>query len=91
MPQKRAAYKEMRKSKRRRLRNTGIISEAKTLAKKFNLFLAEKKFDQAKDALKKISSSLDKAATKGVIRKNTVSRKISRLSKKLHRASSKTS
>jgi small subunit ribosomal protein S20 len=87
MPQKRAAQKELRKGKKRHARNTAIVSEIKTLTKKFNLLLAEKKFDQAKEALKAASSGFNKAATKGVIHKNTASRKISRLSKKLHKAS----
>jgi len=86
MPQKRAACKELRKGKKRQPKNTSIISELKTLTKKFNLLLAEKKFDQAKESLKAASSGLDRAASKGVIRKNTASRKKSRLSKKLHKA-----
>lgn len=87
MPQKRSAYKEIRKGKKRHLRNIAIVSRAKTLVKNFNLLLSEKKFDEAKKILVAVSSKLDKAAAKGVIRKNTVSRKISRLSKKLHQLS----
>ena len=86
MPQKRAAYKEIRKAGKRRLRNARIASEVNTLIKEFNLFLSEKKLDRAREFLKKVSSKLDKAAAKGVIRKNTVSRKVSRLSKRLHKA-----
>lgn len=88
MPQKRAAYKEIRKSKKRHLRNLRVVSESKTLVKKFNALLAGKKFDEAKEFLKTVSSKLDKAVRKGVIHKKTVSRKISRLSKSLNRASS---
>ena len=84
MPQKRSAYKEIRKAKKRHLRNITITSELKTLIKKFNLLLSEKKIDQAKEFLKALSSKLSKATTKGVIRKSTASRKISRLAKKLH-------
>ncbi|MGB2705618.1 MAG: 30S ribosomal protein S20 [Candidatus Omnitrophota bacterium] len=86
MPQKRAAYKEIRKSKKRRVRNIRITSELKTLVKEYNVLLAEKKFDQAKEFLKEVVSKLSKAARKGVIHQNTVSRKISRLAKKLRRA-----
>ena len=85
MPQKRSAYKELRKAKKRHPRNIAITSEIKTLIKKFNLLLSEKKIDQAKEFLKALSSKLSKATTKGVIRKSTASRKISRLAKKLHR------
>ncbi len=84
MPQKRSAYKELRKAKKRHLRNIGISSEVKTLIKRFNLLLSEKKINQAREFLQVVSSKLNKAVTKGVIHKNTASRKISRLSKKLH-------
>jgi len=83
MPQKRSASKEIRKAKKRHLRNIGISSELKTVIKKFNLLLSEKKFTQAKEFLRVVSSKLSRAATKGIIHKNTASRKISRLSKLL--------
>ncbi|MCQ9206578.1 MAG: 30S ribosomal protein S20 [Omnitrophica bacterium] len=86
MPQKRAARKEIRKSKKKHPRNTKIISELKTAVKKFNGLLSQKKYDEAKEFLKAVNSKFSKATAKGVIRKNTSSRKISRLSKNLHRA-----
>lgn len=86
MPQKRAAYKEIRKSKKKQKRNIKITSEIKTLVRNFNLLVSDKKFDEAKKSLKAVSSRLSKASRKGVIRKNTASRNISRLSKKLHKA-----
>lgn len=86
MPQKRAAYKEIRKSGKRRKRNTKITSELRSLEKKFESLLSDKKSGPAKDLLKAISSRMGKAQVKGVIRKNTASRKISRLSKRLHKA-----
>ena len=86
MPQKRSAYKELRKAKKRHSRNIAAASEVKTLIRGFNALLSENKFNEAKDFLKRVSSKLDKAAQKGVIRKNTASRKISRLSSKLHKA-----
>ena len=86
MPQKRAAYKAMRQSKKQHLRNVKITSEVKTFIKKFDSLLSEKKFDEAKTFLRAVSSKLDKATSKGVMRKNTVSRKISRLFKKLSQA-----
>jgi len=89
MPQKRSAYKELRKGKKRHARNLAVASEMKTLAKKFNLFLADKKFDEAKKALSGVSSKFDRAARKGIIHKKAASKKISRLSKKLSTASSK--
>lgn len=86
MPQKRAASKELRKSKRRRIRNVKVSSGAKTLVKKFDSLLATKKVDEARTLLKAVCSKLSKAVTKGVMHKSTVSRKISRLSRNLDRA-----
>ena len=83
MPQKRAAYKEIRQSKKKHARNVVISSETKTLVKKYNQLLLEKKFDEAKTFLKTVSSGLHKAAARGIMHKNTASRKISRLAKKL--------
>lgn len=85
MPQKRSAYKEIRKSKRRRQGNVKIVSELKTLVKKFNALLSDKKIDEARTYLKSVFSKFDKAAKKGVIPKNTASRKLSRLSKRLRK------
>jgi len=85
MPQKRAAYKEIRKSKKRRFRNIRMMSGLKTLIRQYNLLLAEKKIDQAKEFLKVVMSKLSTAARKGTIHRNTASRKISRLSQKLPR------
>jgi len=83
MPQKRAAAKEIRKSKKRRLRNTVIKSELSTLIKKLESFIAQDKKDEAKKYLRTVSAELQRAARKGIIHPNRASRKISRLSKKL--------
>jgi len=86
MPQKRSAYKEMRKSKKKHLRNIAVTSEMKSSIKKYNALLEAKKMDEAKEYLKVVSSKLSRASGKGIIHKSTASRKISRLSKKLGRA-----
>lgn len=87
MPQKRSACKEIRKSKKKHAKNIAVTSEIKTLIKSYNDLLSQKKFSEAKTFLASLSSKLQKAAKKGIIRKITVSRKISRLAKKLNRAS----
>ncbi len=46
-----------------------------------------KDVEGAEKALKKATVTIDRAASKGVIHKNTASRKISRLSSKVHRLS----
>ena len=83
MPQKRAAAKEIRKSKKRRLRNAVIKSELSTLIKKLESFIAQDKKAEAKQYLRTVSAELQRAARKGIIHPNRASRKISRLSKKL--------
>jgi small subunit ribosomal protein S20 len=83
LPVKKSAYKELRKAKKRHFRNISLKSELKTLAKRFEKLVSEKKVSEAKDFLKTLVSKLDKAATKGIIHKNAASRKTSRLTKKL--------
>ena len=86
MPIKKSAFKELRKAKKRHLRNIKTISELKTLDKKFISLVDEKKIEQAKKVLNRLISKLDKAAVKKIIKKNKVSRKKSRLMRKLKKA-----
>ncbi len=86
MPIKKSASKELRKAKRRHLRNIRAISELKTLNKRFINLVDEKKIEQAKEILKRLISKLDTAAAKKIIHKNKASRKKSRLMRKLKQA-----
>ena len=83
MPIKRAAFKELRKSKQRHFKNVSTKTELKTLIKDFLKLCSEKKADDAKKAIRLLVSKMDRAASKGIIKRNTASRKISRLMKKL--------
>ena len=83
MPRRKSGIKRLRADKKRKLRNTKIKTELKKTLKKYLLLVAAKKMEEAKLALKEAISKLDKAATKGIIHRNTASRKISRLSRKL--------
>ena len=83
MPIKRSSYKDIRRSGKRRVKNTAARSELKTLVKKFEKLLSEKKLDAAKSEINAIVSKFHRAVTKGVVKKNTASRKISRLMKRL--------
>jgi len=83
MPNKKSAVKELRKSAKRAIRNYKIkktIREAIKDSKK----LLEAKEKSAIDKVKEAIKVLDKAASKKVIKKNTASRKKSRLMKKLN-------
>ena len=83
MPILKAALKSMKVSKKKAARNQSIKSRLKKDTKKFIDFVSSKKMDEAKTQLKKLISLLDKATSKGVIHRNTGSRKKSRLSKKI--------
>jgi len=83
MPIKKSAYKELRKSRIRHFKNTSTVSELKTLTKKFERFILDKKIDEAKKLIRPLTSKINRAASKGVIHKNAASRRISRLTRKL--------
>ena len=83
MPLLHAAYKSVKVTKRRTARNLSIRSLLKTETKKFIDLVSAKKLDEAKKQLNVLISTLDKASSKGIIHRNTASRKKSRLSKRL--------
>ena len=87
MPQRKCAAKRLRADKKRRLRNTRIKGDLKRSLKKLQSLLAAKKVDEAKKALKEAISKLDRAVSKGLLNKNTVSRRKSRLSIRLNKIS----
>ena len=62
-------------------RNKSIRSAVKTSIKKVEAAVAAKDKEAAAAALKVASSTIDKAATKGVYHKNNAARKVSRLAK----------
>jgi small subunit ribosomal protein S20 len=86
LPIKRTAYKELRKASRRHFKNVSTVSELRTLTKRFDKLIADKKAAEAKELLKGLVSKINKAASKGVIHSNNASRKISRLQKRLSKS-----
>ena len=65
-------------------RNKSIKSRVKTFVKKVLSAVEAKNIDEAKAALQVAYKELDKAVTKGVLKKNTASRKKSRLTLKVN-------
>ena len=65
-------------------RNQAIKSRVKTFIKKVLSAVEAKNVDEAKAALNVVYKELDKAVTKGVLKKNTASRKKSRLAVKVN-------
>ncbi|MFA5164804.1 MAG: 30S ribosomal protein S20 [Candidatus Omnitrophota bacterium] len=83
MPNLPNAAKRIRQDKKRRERNDKVESEIKSLAKKFVMALAAKKNDEAKKLGLSLVSKLDRARSKGIIHRNTVSRKRARILSKI--------
>ena len=65
--------------------NKEIKSNLKTVVKKANAAIADNAADMDK-AVVAATSAIDKACSKGVIKKNTASRKISRMARKANKA-----
>ncbi len=79
-----SALKRARQAEKRRLRNKAVRTSLKTIIKKVETAVAEGDKLNASTALKEAIKKLCKAASKGVIHKNTASRHISRLTKKVN-------
>jgi len=77
------AKKAVRKIARRTEINTARRSRGRTFLRKFDEALAAGDPAVAKDAFIKAQSELMRAVTKGVVHKNTGSRKVSRLAAQL--------
>lgn len=85
MPNIKSAKKRVKIAEVRAARNKAMNSNLKTQIKKANAAVdanADNKAEQVKVAVK----SIDKAAAKGLIHKNTAARKKSALAKKLNKA-----
>lgn len=79
----RGARKVIRVSARRKVFNDRRSRVMKSTVKEFRTLVAEKKKNEAEKLLSAAYKALDKAAKRGVIKKNTASRKKSRLAKAL--------
>lgn len=79
-----SAMKRARQSIKQNLRNRGVLSSIKTIIKKVEAARSAGNREDAGKALLQAIKALDMAASKGVIPKNTASRKISRLTQKVN-------
>lgn len=84
MAHRRSSIKKIRIDKRRRAVNVRIISELKTVNRRVNSLILEKKADEAVKESRLLFSKLDKAVKKGIIHKNLASRRKSRISLKIN-------
>ncbi len=82
MPNKQNAKKALRRSLKRATRNLEVKNTYKMAIKTVKKAVVAGK-NEVKEELRLAQKALDKAAKRGVIKKNTAARKISRLAKSL--------
>ena len=85
MPITKSAKKALRQNARRRTRNIIYKNKIKNLLKELKTLALAKKTEEAKKIMPQVYKILDKAAKAGVIKKNTASRKKSRLTKMINK------
>ena len=86
IPDHPSARKRHRQSLKRQARNRAIKTRVRTAAKNAQEAIGGSDPQAAAASLRQAMKVLNKAATKGALRKNTASRKIARLSRQLHKA-----
>ena len=86
MAHSRSAKKAIRKNEHRRLANRSLRSSLRTHLKKAEAHIVSNEIDEASVAVAYAASQLDRAVTKGLIKKNNAARRKSRLMRKLNAA-----
>ena len=81
MPIKKSAKKYMRVSAKKTLKNKKVKGVFRSAIQKTRIAVSAGKIEDAKTWLKTAIKSIDKAAQKKIIKKNTAARKKSRLNK----------
>lgn len=84
MAHSRSAKKRVLIAERNRERNQAVKSRVKTMVKKVLSAVEVKEVEAANVALSVAYKELDKAVSKGIIKKNTASRKKARLAAKVN-------
>lgn len=82
MANHKSAKKRTRQALKRKLINSQILSQLKTNINKFTELIKAKNKEEIDKSFNLVNSSLAKAAKKGLIKKQYMSRKLSSLSKK---------
>ena len=83
MANHKSAKKRIKQDEKRTLRNKMRKSRISTFIKKLETSIASGKKEEAQANFKSAQSEIFKGVTKGVVKKNTASRKISRLAAKV--------
>jgi len=87
MPITKSAKKALRQNITKKKRNLKRKKTIKDLKKKVDALIAENNKKEAEKLLPSLYKALDKAAKKGTIKKNTASRRKSRITKAINRKS----
>ena len=77
------AKKRIRRNARRELINHGRVSRIRTFIKAVESAVAAGRKDEAAEALRKAQPEMARGVARGVLHKNTASRKFSRLAKRV--------
>jgi len=86
LPNTRSAAKRVRQNERRRLRNRMHKGRARTYVRRALALIEAGEIDEAEAVVRQAISALDRALERGVLHKNTVARRKSRLMKRLNAA-----
>jgi small subunit ribosomal protein S20 len=76
------AEKRNRQSKKRAARNKNVKSGVRSIVKKLEQALAAAKPEELAGLLKQVISKLDRAYSKGVLKRSTASRKVSQAARR---------
>ncbi len=79
-----SAIKRARQTVKRNARNRSVKNMLKTLIKNIEKEIESKSVEGALTALKKAVSAFDKAAQKGILHKNTVARRVAKLTNRVN-------
>ncbi|MFQ5931170.1 MAG: 30S ribosomal protein S20 [Nitrospiraceae bacterium] len=79
-----SAIKRARQAEARNRRNRAVLSTVRSAVRKVVTALEGKKVEEARACLREATAILHRAATKGVLKRNTASRKVSRLAAKVN-------
>jgi small subunit ribosomal protein S20 len=85
MPIKHAALKQIRKDQKRQQRNQAIRAELKTLTKRLLTLLGSQQLEEARTMIRLVTRKYDRAASAGIVHRNTAARYKSRLMRRFNR------
>lgn len=86
MPNKASAKKALRQDDKKAIRNLDVKNKIRFQTRRVKKNLKIEDIDTAKTNVKDLIKSIDKAAQKGILKKNTAARKKSRIMKRINKA-----